>query len=226
MNEKKDKTAGLVKAKDLLISETTGIEIKTPKDLKAAADILFEIKSYLNAVSDYWDPLCKNAYDGWKALTSRRKEFLDPAEKAEKDVKLKIGRYHEAERDRQAKELKKRQEAERKAAEEKRLAQVEEMQDMGELEQADHLATQPLDITPVAAPKKTEVDGVSVSYRYSAQVVNLPEFLAFVIENQRFLYLVKDFPTKELNKLATAQKEMFDFPGVELLKKPVTSVRG
>lgn len=226
MNEKKDATTKLTKAKNDLVASASEIEVTTPEQFQVAADFVKGIKAYKKAVKEYWDPLCDNAHKTWKAITGRRKEFLDPADEAEKDVKLKLGRYSEAERKKVAEELKKRQEAEEKAAAEKRVAEVEELRGMGELEQADHMATQPLDITPVAAPKKTEADGVSMSYRYRAQVVNLPEFLAFVIENQRFLYLVKDFPMKELNKLATAQKEMFDFPGVELLKKPVTSVRG
>lgn len=201
------------------------VVIKTPEQLEGAVDVTKEIKSYKKAVKDYWDPLCDNAYKTWKALTGRRKEFLDPAEKAEKAHKLAIGRYHEAERKQKAAEMKKRQEAERKAAEEKRLAEVEEMQDMGELEAADHIAQQPLDVKPVVEATQTEVEGLSVSYRYSAEVEDLEKFLKFMVAEPRFRYLIKDFPMKELNKLAVAQKEMFDIPGVKLVKKAIPSIR-
>jgi len=202
------------------------VSVKTTEDLEQAVDNAKRIKAYKKAVKEYWDPLCDNAYKTWKALTGRRKEFLDPAEAAEKAQKLGIGRYHEAERKKQAAEMKKRQEAERKAAEEKRLAEVEEMQDMGELEAADHIAQQPLDVKPIVEAVTTKVEGMSVSYRYSAEVEDLGEFLTFLVEEPRFRYLVKDFPMKELNKLATAQKEMFDIPGVKLVKKVSTSIRG
>jgi type I site-specific restriction-modification system R (restriction) subunit len=227
MTEEKNKaSAALAKAKATIEAIPEVISITTAEQFEAAAVEVKKIKAYKKAVKEYWDPLCENGHKTWKALTGRRKEFLDPADAKEQAYKLGMSRYSEAERKRAAEELKKRQEAEREAAEKKRLAQVEEMQDMGEIEQADHLASQPLDVTPVAAPKETKVDGVSVSYRYSAEVVDLPAFLAFCIKEPRFLYLVKDFPMKELNKLAVAQKEMFDFPGVELKKKPITSVRG
>lgn len=201
------------------------IKIETPEHLEEAVEEVKRVKAYRKAVKEYWDPLCDNGYKNWKALTGRRKEFLDPADKVEKALKLGMGRYAEAERKKKAEEMKKRQEAERKAAEERRLAEVEEMQDMGDLEAAEHIASQPLDVVPVVEAKETEVKGMSTSERWSAEVVDLGTFLSFLAGEPRFQYLIKGFPMKELNKLAVAQKETYDIPGTKAVKKIVTSVR-
>jgi len=223
--EKVKQAAALSKAKEELVAASLRIKITNKEGLEASTNQVKKVKAYRKSVKEYWDPLCENAHKTWKALTARRKEFLDPADAHEKVHKLAMGRYAEAERARAARELRKRQEAERKAAEEKRLAEVEELRGMGELEAADHIAEQPLEVAPIAAPQETKVDGLSTSNRYSAEVVNLGEFLSFLAREPRWHYLIKDFPMKELNKLATAQKELFDIPGVKLVKKLIPSVR-
>lgn len=215
----------LVKLRDQIAGLPTAITIETPEHLKEAVEEVKKIKAYKKAVKAYWDPLCENGHKTWKALTTRRKEFIDPADKVEKAYKLGIGRFHEAERVQKEKEHRLRVQAEEKAAEEKRLAQMTEFEDMGELDQAAHIANQPLDVVPVAAPQETKAEGLSTSYRYSAEVVSFPDFLGFLAGEPRFQYLVKDFPMKELNKLATAQKEMFDIPGCKLVKKIIPSIR-
>ena len=195
----------------------------TPEQLEEATLVVKSIKVYKKNVHEYWDDLCEKAYSSWKATTSRRKAFLDPADKAETDIKLKISRYYEAERAQKAEEHRKRVEAEEKAAAEKRVAEVEELRGMGALEEAEHIADQPLDVTPVAAPVETQVEGLSTSDRWYAEVVDLGLLFHFVAENSRWRHLVAPV-MKELNKLAVAQKEMFDIPGCEAKKKIVTSV--
>lgn len=196
----------------------------TPKQLEEATLVVKSIKAYKKNVHEYWDELCEKAHSSWKATTSRRKAFLDPADKAESAIKLKISRYYEAERAQKAEEHRKRVEAEEKAAEDRRLADMKELEDAGALEEAEHIANQPLDVTPVAEPVETKVEGLSTSERWYAEVVDLPELLKFCAGEPRWCHLVAPV-MKELNKLATAQKEMFDIPGVEAKKKIVTSVR-
>jgi hypothetical protein len=101
---------------------------------------------------------------------------------------------------------------------------MKELEDAGALEEAEHIANQPLDITPVAEPVETKVEGLSTSERWYAEVTNKGDLLKFCYEEYRWQHLVEPV-MKELNKLATAQKEMFDIPGVEAKKKIVTSVR-
>ncbi len=196
----------------------------TPEQLEEATKVVKSIKVYKKNVHEYWDDLCEKAEASRKATYARRKAFLDPADDAEKALKLKISRYYEAERAAKAEEHRKRVEAEEKAAEEKRLAEMKELEAMGALEEAEHMANQPLDITPVAAPVETKVEGLSTSDRWYAEVTNKGELLKFCAEEPRWQHLVEAV-TKELNKLAVAQKEMFDIPGVEAKKKIVTAVR-
>ena len=203
----------------------SSVTIKTPAELEGAVEEVKRIKAYLKAVHEYWDDLCQKAHSSWKATTSRRKEFLDPAEALEKTYKLGMNRFHEAERVQKEEEYRKRVEAEEKAAAEKRVAEVEEMRGMGALDEAEHIAAQALDVRPVAAPVETKVKGLSTSDVWHAKVVNLGAFLSFLSVEPRWQYLVKDFPMKELNKLAVAQKEMFDIPGVEAVKEITSSVR-
>ena len=225
MTDKAEIVKGLAAEQEAIETLANAVVIENAAELEVVVEETKRVKAYKKAVKEYWDPLCDNAYKTWKALTGRRKEFLDPADKAERAQKDAIARFHEAERVAKAAEMKKRQEAEQKAAEERRLAEVEEMQDMGDLEAADHIASQPLEIAPVVEAVMSEVKGMSVSYRYSAEVEDLEEFLKFLVKESRFRYLIKDFPMKELNKLAVAQKEMFDIPGVKIIKKATTSIR-
>ena len=196
----------------------------TPEQLEEATLVVKSIKTYKKNVHDYWDDLCEKAHSSWKATTSRRKAFLDPADNAETAIKLKISRYYEAERAQKAKEHQKRVEAEEKAAEARRLAEMQELEAMGALEEAEHIANQPLDMAPVAEPVETKVEGLSTSERWSAEVVDLPKLLEFCAGEPRWSHLVAPV-MKELNKLAVAQKEMFDIPGCEARKKIITSVR-
>lgn len=110
------------------------------------------------------------------------------------------------------------------------------------MDEAAQLAEQPLEVLPVVRAPTTKVEGMSTSYRWYAEVTNEVEYLKFLAENSRWHHLnrtlehdpafpgeptrkKKTFPMAELNKLATAQQDNFNIPGVEAKKKPIVSVR-
>lgn len=196
----------------------------TPEEFARAAEVVKAIKGYRKEVGAVFDEICDRAYKSWKASTNRRKEFTDPADKAEKAIKLKMARYTEWERKIQAEEFRKQQEEQRKAAEKQRLAEMEELAEAGAIDEAAHLAEQPLEIIPVAKAPETKAEGVSTSYKWYAEVTDKSELLKFCAGEKRWQHLV-DENMKELNKLAVSQQDNFDIPGVEAKKKPVVSVR-
>ena len=197
----------------------------TPQELENATDVLKAIKAYRKGVAEVFDEIVKSAHASWKASTRRRKEFTDPADNAEKAIKLKISRYYEWERAEQAKEHKRMVEEQAAAAEKQRLAEMKELEETGNVDEAAQLAEQPLEVLPVVKAPTTKVDGMSTSYRWYAEVTNLGEFLSFMAGEPRWQHLIKGFPMTELNKLATAQQDNFSIPGVEAKKKPIVSVR-
>jgi len=219
------KTTEMTEVRNKLEGLAQELEITDHESLEYAVQVKKANKQYKKSVKEYWDPLCGNAHDTWKALTSRRKEFLDPADNVDKIIDKKVDTYQrEQERIAQAERAKAEKEA-REAAEKERLAEIEHLQETGELEEAETVAAEPLDVRPVIEAPKEKVEGFSTSKRYYAEVVNLGDFLSFLAGEPRFHYLIKDFPMKELNKLAVAQKEMFDIPGVEAKYKIVSSTR-
>ena len=224
MNEK-PKTAALVAKADQIQTLVDGVLVKnTPEELEKAADVVKSIKVYKNEVADFFKTMKENAYRSWKAICAREKEFLDPGDKAEKAIKLKISRYYEWERAEKAKEYKAQMEEARKAAEAKRLAEMEQLEETGSVDEAEHLANQPLDIAPPAPPQETKADGLSTSERWSAEVVDKAELLKFCAGDKRWQHLVEPV-MKELNKLAVAQKGTFDIPGCKANKEIGVSVR-
>ena len=197
----------------------------TPQELENATDVLKAIKAYRNGVAEVFDEICDRTHKSWKAATSQRKKYTEPADKAEKAIKLKISRYYEWERAEQAKEHKRMVEEQAAAAEKQRLAEMKELEETGNVDEAAQLAEQPLEVLPVVKAPTTKVDGMSTSYRWYAEVTNLGEFLSFMAGEPRWQHLIKGFPMTELNKLATAQQDNFSIPGVEAKKKPIVSVR-
>ncbi len=226
MTEKEKQSEALSVELAKIEAQPLKIVIKTPDQLQVAVLEVKKIKAYKAAAYAFWDPLCETANKTHKALTTRRKEFIDPAEKLEKVYKLGMDRFHEADEKKRAEEQRLRVEAAEKAAAEKRVAEVEETRGMGELEAADHLAQQPLDVTPVAAPVAPKVEGMSTSKNWHAEIVDLPEFLTFLAENPMWFHLIQPIPMKELNRLAISQKELFKVPGCKAVAKIGTSIRG
>ena len=197
----------------------------TPEEAERAVEVVRAIKAYRKQVSEVFDEICDRTYKSWKAATTQRKKYTDPADKAEKAIKLKISRYDEWERDERAKEHKRLVDEQVAAAEQERLAEMKQLEEVGDLDEAEALAEQPLEVLPVAKAPTTKIEGKSTSYRWYAEVTDLGEFLSFMAAEPRWQHLIKCFPMKELNKLAMAQEDNFSIPGVEAKKKPIVSVR-
>jgi hypothetical protein len=197
----------------------------TPQEAKRAVEIIKSIKAYRKGVAEVFDEICDRTYKSWKAATSQRKKFTDPADKAEKAIKLKVARFDEWERAEQAKEHQRMVDEQTAAAEQERLAEMKQLEEAGDLDEAEALAEQPLEVLPVVKAPTTKIEGKSISYRWYAEVTNLGEFLGFMAKEPRWQHLIRDFPMKELNKLAMAQEANFNIPGCEAKKKPIVSVR-
>lgn len=189
-----------------------------------ATDFVKGIKEYKKAVNDYWGPICEANHKSWKMSTGRRKEFLDPADQAEKAIKKKIGDYMlEEKRKAQEEEDRRRREAEAQA-EKERIAEVERLRAEGALDEAEHIAEQPLDVAPVAKAEVPKIDGLSGREKWEVEITDPEAFMVFCAASKHFRYLLT-INMKEANKLAAAQKELFQFPGARAVKSLVTAVR-
>lgn len=225
IDKKEPKTAALTKRQSEMEAYVEKINIVDHASLAVAVQAKKGVKGYMKDVHEYWDPLCDAAHKSWKALTARRKEFLDPADNANAAIDKKIDVYERQQAKIRAAEKAEREKELREAAEKQRLAEVEALRDAGALDEAETIATQPISVPAVVEAPKEKIEGFSTSTRWFAEVTNLGDFLSFLAGEPRFHYLIKDFPMKELNKLAVAQKEMFDIPGVEAKYKISSSTR-
>lgn len=198
-------------------------ELSQPK-LREAVALLKGIKSLRKKLEETFAEPKKKADEAKKAILDAMKGIDEPLSAAEQIIKEKIGQFYDAENERQVQEYADKMLAAKRNAEEMRRLEANALRETGEEDAADALMASDLLISPLPRPNPTKMDGVSVSERWSAEIVNKDLFLEFVVKNKEWRHLVS-VNTTEANKLATAQKESFSIPGLRAVSKRVVSVR-
>ena len=168
------------------------------------------------------DPIVSTAHNTHSALTSLRKELVDPIVAAKVVVNGKLTTYEEAAKRAAAEEAQRMAEAERKAEENRRLTAAVEAEASGDRLTAEAIMNEePAEIVVTVQPEMATIAGVGRTYDvWSAEVFDIVALVKhgkaeFLLPNQT-----------ALNALAKAFRNNMGIPGVRAVCKTARAVRG
>ncbi len=202
----------VIEQSSIIPVQTAGeLIIQSNGDLESAKGILDALKALQKKVHEVYDPMVESAYSAHKTATTERKKHLEPLEKAEKEVRAKMGSYLTAlEREQ------KRVEAERQRIEQEAQAKAVQQQPLppspppfgggpkkfSAEPPAPKLTVK--DLPPI--PKSPQIEGMSQVKEWKWKIVDLaaipPEF--WILDERAIESTVK------------ADKENTNIPGIEV----------
>lgn len=192
------------------------LSIQTAEHYQEAGELLKVVKGLRAEVDASFDPIISKAHDAHKEAIAQKRKVEAPLAEAEAILKPRIAAYLNAEEQcRQDEELR----LQRQAIEEARQRQLENaaiLDDIGATAEANALLEETPAVAPVilqrAAPK---VSGVSMSKRYSAEIVNLMDLVKAVAAGKAPIQCLQA-DLVFLNRQAVAMKQALAYPGVRL----------
>ena len=191
--------------------------VESEEDNLAAGKFLLAVREMRRKVKAAFDPIVEAAHAAHKTAVAKRKEYLEPVERAERTVKRSIAAYLEAERRRREEEHRRRVAAEIKAAEDRRLEEAAALEAQGMGHEAEAILEEPAEpvwVEPVEAPAAAK--GVSARRDFDFEVVD-PDLLP-----RR--YLVPDLKAiRETVKRLGTQAEI---PGIRVFTRTSVVARG
>jgi hypothetical protein len=202
-----------------------GMVVRTAEDYIAAGELLKVIKGLRAEVDGTFDPIIEKANASHKEAIAQKKKVEAPLVDAEAILKPRIAAYlQEEERKRREAELLAHKRAQEEA-EAQQLADAALLDDIGETALANAKLEEKPYVAPVVLPKATpKVAGISMTQRYSAQVVNVMELCKAVVAGKvPVLAIQANQPF--LNAQARAMKESMNYPGVRVVVEGNVSAR-
>ena len=195
--------------------------------LNRANSLIQSCNEWLKAVDRIMDPVREATHKAWKMSIAAQEEFKAPVEKPLKALKSAAAKFiadvqAEAERKQREADAEQRRQNE---AEARRTAKV--LADMGASKtQIAEVKEEIRDKeAPTIQPKATAAPGMSVRTLYSAEVVNMKEFLKYLATDEYLLQMFayshgfKAAIESELRGEAIKRKDGFKVPGTKLIKK-------
>jgi hypothetical protein len=229
MNQSQQKNEQDNRERDITLEVTAAVEearafvVTNDDEYQRSGDVLKALKARKDAVEAFFEPMVEAAHKAHKALTDRRKSYLDPIAAADKTVRNAVLNYRQ------------KKDAERRAAEaeQRRLQQIESDRLLAEAAKheeenrpAEAAATlamaevvSDMKPTPVVAPPP-KMDGVSTSKVWVAEIIDeakIPVTVAGV--------MLRPVDTAMLNMLAKNTKGTMEIPGVKFTQKETMRVR-
>lgn len=201
------------------------LTIKTAEDYVAAGELLKVVKGLRAEVDETFDPIIRKQFEAHREAIAQKKKVEAPLVEAENILKPRISAYlTEQERLRKEAELL----AQKKAQEEAEAQQLTDaalLDEIGETAMANALLDEKPLAAPVVMPKTMpKVSGISMSTRYSAQVVSLMELVKAVAAGKAPLLAIQANQTF-LNAQARSMKETMSYPGVRVIAEGNVSAR-
>ncbi len=191
-----------------------------------AAEMRRQLKDRIARVNTLCEKGVTLAHQAHKAACAVRAFLRDPYIAAEKILGEEMDRHEDEQRRKQEDEHRRLEADARKREADRRKAAAEDLRAQGQTEAAKELIEAPTPPPLVIPQPKTAVESEGVSYRttWSARVVDKPKFFAFLGQNPALQHL-GDGNTKELNRMATSQKQAMNIPGVEAVVRRSSNVR-
>lgn len=185
------------------------ITVTDQQTYEAAGEILRNIATVKRAIKEKFADPKKKAAEAHKAICNLENEMLSQVTMRENEIRQKMTAYWQAEQARiAAEEARRREEAEKLAA----LAQ--EAEAAGETEMA------------MEAVAEAAIQEATVTYTPKAAGVSMREVWEAVVTDKSKVpleYMEVNLPA--LNAVARATKGTLNIPGVQFVKKTVSSVR-
>lgn len=210
-----------------LLDQAQSVAISDQASYDKACSLLQTIKSLRKSVFDKLDPLRKAAYDTYQRSLGLLKEADQPLETAEAAIKRVIASWDQEQQRIERERLRLAEEEARRQAEEERLANAVAVEETGaseeEVEAVLEIPVAPLRVTQQPAYQRAA--GTSVSYRWSGEVTDIKALCRAIADGK----VPTNFVTANvaaINKMACAQREMFNLPGCRAVKTPQVSQRG
>lgn len=202
----------LQKESNSIISKADSFWVTNQEEYDLASEYLKSIKSHQKKIKAVFDPLAEKAHAAHKAITTQKKEFLDPVNAAEAVLKKKLIAFiekREAAQRAEEERIRKLQEEEERQRLLKRSQVAEEFGDVEKAEEAKEAAENVVVETPVLVHEKTTVKGQSVRKNWKAQVVDKTKIPVMFME--------PNMPA--LNDFARTTKGQSPMPGVEFYEE-------
>ena len=203
---------------------------------KADSMVISDAKSYIkagelwDAIKDFKEKIDEAIYKKWvkstnsahKEATTERNKFIEPLEKARKELKGRMIAYDdEQERIRVRKEVELRKAAFR-IEEEARLQVAVEAEEAGQKEAASHILEETIAPPPVIVPKTTPKLQGGLTYRtiWNAEVFDFKALVKAVADEKVSINAL--LPNQSfLKSQATDYKKTLNFPGVRAFSRRV-----
>ena len=212
-----------------MVSTTSSVSISNDAGYKYAGELLKQVKAMQKRIVDYWEPLRVSAKKSYDAVLARKKQMLDPVDKAEKALKAEMGRYT-LEQQRKAEEERRRAEEEQRRLireeMERKLAEAASLEAQGNAQGADMAMAEAevLDqievVQSVVEPEKPKVQGVSSQRSWSIRVSDesaVPVSIVGVV--------IRPVDEAAILRLVKATKGKIEIPGVEIKEEVITRVK-
>ena len=191
---------------------------------QAAGDLARKIKAMQKTVKDYWEPVraaAKKAYDG---VLGKKKEMLEPLEKAEAILKRKMGDYA-MEQQRRAREEEARRRREAEAAAQSKLEEAIVAEADGDAAAAEYAMAEAEVYDNYAATiegtaKKPKATGVSMAKAWKITAVD-PGKVPCTIHGVE----IRPVDQKAVMRLIRASKGTIIIPGIRYEEDVSVSVR-
>lgn len=175
--------------------------------------------------TEYCEPARKKVDEAKKAILALRDGILGPWAEARSIFFAKSDEFQAAERRKAEDESRRLQALARKEEEERQLLAAIEAEGRGDTQEAEAILREPLGVPVVTvAPAIAKVEGVSSTTRWSAEVHDLHELVKYVAGRPEWISLLEP-AMPNLNRLAVAQREALEIPGVRAVSKTVRSSR-
>jgi hypothetical protein len=199
--------------KDWLVAAKT-YEVVDQPSLTSANEALRQVRLFRKQVEEKLEPAIRAAHTAHRQMTQLRNELAEPFERAEAEIKRRIGTYL-TEQERLARVERERAEAAaRKAAEEESLQRAMQLEKQGRVAEAAAEIATPISVAvEPTAPAVEKPKGLGTRENWSARVDSLLALVQFVAANPAYVNLL--VPNQQaLNDLARAQKAALSIPGV------------
>lgn len=203
----------------LTAAEAQQVTVTDAASYQVAGDTLTGLTALTKEIETFFEPLCKQAFELHKSLTTRRKTYLAPVEQACARLRRAMTDW-KTEQDRQQREREREAaEAVRQAEQARLLREAALLEQQGEAALAEAVVEQaiaaPVPVVAVASTTPT-VEGVSYMTVYKWRLLNVD------LVPRSFLVLDE----AKVTAYGKAMKDAAKVPGLQFYAEQVPVVRG
>jgi hypothetical protein len=195
------------------------VEISDQVTYDLAVRLLGNVTALETAIIEHHAPIKSSAYKTWKEACAAEKRLLDPVQQAKAIFRRSIAVWNEEQERIRREEERKAIEAAAKEEEKLRLEMAKQAEELGaSKETVEEILITPIPIPrPVVAATFRPATGISNRINYRAEVTDI-RALCRAVADGKVSPLLVEANLSALNKLASAEKETLNIPGVRVIR--------